>query len=259
MNRLLFLSTILMISLSLSSCHNFEGPTGPKLKGNLVGWTFLSGQRSETMESHSGVKISIEGTQYETSTDLYGYWELSDINAGTYNLIMSKTGYNTYKEFGYGITGNGTAYFNQKTLRQVPNGTIEDFTATFEDSLEGESYGAIMISGRYLRSSDEYYIPSRVYISIFLGLDSTLSGLPDQHEISRSAAVQWHDSTFTAIYHYSDAIESGDIQVSNGYYLIAYPKWSRGPRYYDPTINQNVQWPLGKESNVIFVDIPIEG
>ncbi|MBN2191733.1 MAG: carboxypeptidase regulatory-like domain-containing protein [Polyangiaceae bacterium] len=42
---------------------------------------------------HSGTAVELVGTGFRTTTDARGAWELADVTAGTYNLLLSRDGY----------------------------------------------------------------------------------------------------------------------------------------------------------------------
>src|SRR4051812_10340194 len=66
--------------------------------GNVKGTVKLFDSNGVAISDASGVKISLEGTNYSTLSASNGSWELTNVPAGTYtSLVYSKPGFPTYK------------------------------------------------------------------------------------------------------------------------------------------------------------------
>lgn len=106
------------------------------LKGNIVGFVNLVNETGNEVEDKSGVNISIEGLTSSANTNEDGRFELSNVPAGTYNIIYNKTGYGSYKRFSFQfIGGNVPAMLYETTLYEQPKIDIQSLDISFDDNI----------------------------------------------------------------------------------------------------------------------------
>ncbi|MEA1899020.1 MAG: carboxypeptidase-like regulatory domain-containing protein [Bacteroidota bacterium] len=117
------------------------------LKGNIVGFVNLVDETGNEVEDKSGANVSIEGLTSSANTNENGRFELSNVPAGTYNIIYNKTGYGSYKRFSFQfIGGNIPAMLYETTLYEQPKIEIQSLDISFNDNV-------INISGKITETS----------------------------------------------------------------------------------------------------------
>ncbi|HLP71933.1 MAG TPA: carboxypeptidase-like regulatory domain-containing protein [Bacteroidales bacterium] len=88
-----------VVCIFLSSCQ--KETLLPDLKGSLVGYVYTFDEFSNQLEDRSDVLVTARGLKdYTAYTDKAGRFELTGLPTGTYELILSKPGFGTMKQFG---------------------------------------------------------------------------------------------------------------------------------------------------------------
>jgi hypothetical protein len=121
----LFLAVFLLIvSIIFNGCDKdnvINNENGFFIGGNIV----LMSEHGTPITDRSGVKVYIEGTNYESFTDQSGNWKIYNVPAGTYNIVAEKTnfGYNKFINFEY--LGNANSNNFGQTLISSPTYLID--------------------------------------------------------------------------------------------------------------------------------------
>lgn len=103
-------------------------------QGNIVGFVNLIDNNGYESKDISGVSISIEGTSHSAVTNENGRFTLTDIEAGTYNLIYEKTGYGTSKLLSYQFVGGGEpAFVDVQNIYALPTVEILNLDMAYTD------------------------------------------------------------------------------------------------------------------------------
>jgi hypothetical protein len=84
----------LVLCLVMNSCSESTGVSSLP-SGTLVGTTHLL-ELDSILPDHSGIQVSIDGTNLSTVTDAEGAWRIDNVPTRTLNIRMSKEGYGTY-------------------------------------------------------------------------------------------------------------------------------------------------------------------
>ena len=77
----------------------------------------------------SGVRVNIVGTAFSTTSDANGKWILTDIPVGTYDINLTKAGFDTTTIFDVVFAANGTLPLETYTLYQKPTAAFISLTA----------------------------------------------------------------------------------------------------------------------------------
>ncbi len=87
----------------------------------------------------NGATISIEGTSFQSTSNTNGIWQLNNIPAGIYNIIITKPGFDTSLTTQYQFSGAGTQFLEGEVIQAVPfdSVTILSVTAIKNDSING--------------------------------------------------------------------------------------------------------------------------
>ena len=123
---LLFAFISLLLITSCSDNNNNIAGSDP---GTIIGKVNLNDEYGTALPDFSGVNISIKGTKYSTTSDAAGKWTLANVEAGTYDIIFNKPGYDSLLIFAYSFAGNGTALLNpQFSLNTTGVNNIDGLT-----------------------------------------------------------------------------------------------------------------------------------
>ena len=125
---------IINVLIFLLGCKKSE--EGIFLKGNIVGFVHLTDENGKVVEDKSGVNVSIEGLTNSANTNEIGRFELTNVPAGTYNLIYSKTGYGIQKIFSFQFIGGNipALLYGNTTLYEQPNIEIQNLAISYKNN-----------------------------------------------------------------------------------------------------------------------------
>lgn len=165
--KLLTVSAIVL----LFACKGKDGEQGPSgiLKGDAIGYLNVYDENGASLSNKAGVTVTVEGSSPVVSavSDSTGKYTLKDLSQGTYDLSFSKSGYGTYKKFGYSFTGGSkptySTYGGIAAVSTVNPGT----TLTLDTSLSS----FITVSGKISGS-----FTGNKMIRGFLSTSSNVSG-----------------------------------------------------------------------------------
>ncbi|MGQ1945471.1 hypothetical protein ACT3CD_00035 [Geofilum sp. OHC36d9] len=102
--------------------------------GEIIGFVNLIDNNGVEIEDKSSVKVSIEGSGNSVITDEDGRFELTNVKAGTYNIIYDKADYGLYKLFSYQfIGGDVPAFIDIKELYELPNVEFVNLDMAYTD------------------------------------------------------------------------------------------------------------------------------
>ena len=188
------------------------------LEGNIVGFVnHLVDETGNEVEDKSGVNVTIEGLTSSAITNEDGRFELSNVRAGTYNIIYKKTGYGSLKIFGFQfIGGNIPAMLYETTLYEQPKIDIQSLDISF--------------NGNIINITGEITEPNYFSVQIFINDSSNVS---NENYDYASARYSYSDWTYTQ---FSQNIYLNETPYSQGdkVYLVIYfinPNEESG--YYD--------------------------
>src|SRR6476469_5708495 len=96
----------------LASCSSSSGPiTNVTLStGTMDGQMFLKDRQCNILPS-DGISVTFIGTSLKALTDTNGFWSVSGIPAGYYDITFSKPGFATAKWFDIEFAGADTLHF----------------------------------------------------------------------------------------------------------------------------------------------------
>lgn len=194
----------------------------PPLPGNIEGHVALFTENEVLINDSSGVKVRLEGIgpAQEVLTDSKGYWAFKDIPSGTYNIILSKDGYATYKLLSVTHAGGSVAtvpYMNvlsifKLTTSVITDATVETLPGYIGASATGDpNKNTIAFIGRSGSNSPQTYL--RYYI----------------RQISVSRYL------FTYAQYYAWGFKSGE-EISIKFYGTMLYEYT----YYDPSLNKTI-------------------
>ena len=239
--------TVLILSAILPGCDSDgpQGPAGPNLTGDLIGFVSLSDLSGIQSQDRSGVTVAVEGTGISAVTDSSGRWMLRNLPMGTYDIAFSKTGYGTKKSIGYQFVGGGQASYGTTSLSQLPGFTVTGLTATpsgDDITLSFAITGALPAANRHIR--------------IFVGTSAAISSDPKNY---RFVILGILGSTSTALSGSlpSQWFHSYGIPAGQTAYLIAYAEGYDSGAYIDPETGRNWYPNLNPiPSNIDTVAVP---
>jgi len=113
--RNLIITCFLVIILFCCGCK--DSTTSPGIDGTMIG--YVVAHDTVGPSNNSGVKISLEGTNYSTLSDSSGRWEMTNIPPGTYTIAFTKDNYATEKTIAYKFAGNGTDFLYTQNIYAI--------------------------------------------------------------------------------------------------------------------------------------------
>ncbi len=155
-----FLSGILALVL-LGACKSSTTVVENDL-GTFHGNVALVNASGDTLTNYSGATIQIQGTQFQATSAANGDWQIDNVPAGIYNILLTKPGFDTLVIPQYQFSGAGTSFFESTAIQAIPmdslaftiTNTGSKFSNGFDshgDSIYGYA-GTLTMSGRVFGS-----------------------------------------------------------------------------------------------------------
>lgn len=129
---------VLLISLIAVSCKKDNTPYPVITLGNISGSVALFNERNNQLPSSQGMKVSIDGTAFSTTTADNGSYSFTGVPNDVYTITFTKEGFGTYKLIGYAHTASGstTSVVPLKSLGQLSTTTVVGhFVNVYGDSV----------------------------------------------------------------------------------------------------------------------------
>lgn len=123
-------------------------------RGSIAGVAILEGA-----SNHSGILISIEGTNYTAITNSNGNYLIQGIPVGRYNLMASKSGYDDATVSGVVVNTNKTTNLSPITLNFIP----------------GEIRGVALKKDKTNHANIHVYLEGHSYLDAFTDLDGNFT------------------------------------------------------------------------------------
>jgi hypothetical protein len=118
MKNKLILSSILALTL-LGACKDSTTIVENEV-GIIRGTVTLFDINGSALPDRSGAIISIQGTSYQTASQSNGDFQLNNIPAGIYTVIVTKPDYDTELTSSYQFSGAGTQFLQGEVIQAVP-------------------------------------------------------------------------------------------------------------------------------------------
>jgi len=223
-----YLILLLASAVLLSGCKDEPGPAGPTLTGNIAGKIFLYKDNELHFADESGVKVSIEENNISTITKSDGTWQLSNVSAGIYTLVFSKTGFITGKYYNVQFVGGGTLYWNYVYVSQIPNVRVSQL------EIKPSS------------TSNNFYIQGKISSADSLYRDVAIFFSKEPITISGTLAYLFEESTYLQ----PDSTSINDDFTITDYYKNYY-SLSKGEKLYAISCAMPRTGPFGEYNPVL--------
>lgn len=242
-------STFLLggVLLLIGSCEGPIGPEGPLQTGDLLGKVETFDEFGEPFQDHSGVEVSIEGTDplITTVTDKEGNYLVTGLNTGTYNLIFTKSGHQTKKLFSLRFIGGEVTTFVQASIRlsQISSTVINDLkvSITKKNNPDPTKYDMVEVIHNISPPSTQQR-PRQ--LTVFLSPNKDISVKNYEHKLSLGTTSD------------TDVIRIDKLPPGATYYAIMYPIPALCSPYYDPSTDAFDYSCYGTPSKVVAFQVP---
>jgi hypothetical protein len=126
MKNLLAVLFALSVITSFAGCRDDEDPASTlgstgKISGTVA---LFESEDLSRLSDASGATVSVEGTTLSTITGSSGQWEIPDLPAGIYNIIISKPGFDTSRLLKHRALGVGHYFFDSVGIFTLPEGKV---------------------------------------------------------------------------------------------------------------------------------------
>ena len=167
----------LVVLAALSGCSSSSSPSSTTSPGSLSGIVSLgrevSGSSPMRYVNSSGVTVSLDGTSISTQTDSSGYWKLTNVAGGNYDVTITKPGFGLTRIYGVYIGGPGTAFIPRIALGEIPPNAPQLVSAEIKTivwSDTGKQHQRDDLQIRWTSSYDRNYSG----LSVFLDKEATV-------------------------------------------------------------------------------------
>ncbi|HWF45111.1 MAG TPA: hypothetical protein VG537_10760, partial [Candidatus Kapabacteria bacterium] len=131
------------------------------LRGNLT----LVNVNGDTLSNYAGATVQVEGTSFHAMSNATGDWQIDNVPAGIYNLLLTKQGFDTLIIPQYQFSGAGTSFVIGNAIQEVPmDSLVFSITNTIESTYSDSSYLGLLTMTGELAGSDSL-IEARLHIA----------------------------------------------------------------------------------------------
>ncbi len=245
----LFPSLLIALMPGCDSLKGPEGPPGPVLTGDLVGYAYLRNIDGRSPNDYSGITVTAEGTGVSAVTSADGRWVLSSLRTGTYTLAFSKSLYGSPKYIGFQFVGGEPTWFGSMYVYLVPMCTVTGFSATV-------SSGNVNLSGSLAGSVPVSYLSIR----FFMGATASVSSDPSTY-VKTVNYISYISSTTFALTVTLSSLLTSSFSSGQTVYLVAYTEnaYASGSSASYPDLPTGRNWYPNLNptpSNVVSIVVP---
>jgi hypothetical protein len=242
---IMFLFLVIANSCTKVGPEGPEGPSGPAgsaLSGSLVGFVTLYDEFGVAVADKSGVTVTVDGylPALTATTNSAGKYQIDNLQAGTYDLVFTKTGYATYKSLGFSFVGGVKPRLFYATLAQQSN--------TLLTNLVGSIFSTTTMT---LSCTVAPAIPAGYYriIRFYFGKTNTVSST---NYITTSAT-----SSSTTSYSANRSFDKMNYPTGTTLYVIAYGESNYTYGYPDLTTGLTIYTTINSTpSNIVSIVVP---
>ena len=145
--KIKFFLSILFGVAFLASCKNntiVENTNVGSFRGNVA----LLNAEGDTLSNYSGATAHIEGTAFQATSNAAGDWEIDNVPAGIYNIMLTKPGFDTLIIPNYQFSGAGVSFVMSTAIQSLPlDSLVFTLINTTQDSTTGYYLGLLTIRG----------------------------------------------------------------------------------------------------------------
>jgi hypothetical protein len=148
MNKKPLLSALLALSL-LCACKGTTTIVENNV-GSFHGNVALVSAIGDTLSNYAGTTIQIQGTAFQATSIANGDWQIDNVPAGIYNILMTKPGFDTLIIPQYQFSGAGTSFLVGNAIQALPmDSLVFSLTNTIENNYGDSGYLALLtITGK---------------------------------------------------------------------------------------------------------------
>jgi len=241
LKKLSVIAVAMFLVVSTQCSKGPTGPAGPQLTGKMTGFAVLVDANGNQPAAKSSIIVSIDSTTKQATTDANGYWYITGVETGTYDLTFSKAGYATTRLVQVQFTGGaidsgkdvGTVYlcappsFSVKTLSKLSTLRSDSTTVHLGVQLTDST-----VSGPYS--------PYRVFL--FFG-NSSVSSSPSNYQSVATYAMSFHNGVDTTTIKLTPAtFAAAGFAAGDSVSVVAYVA-NVGPNnssYLDPATGKTI-------------------
>ncbi len=110
----LFLA-LTLLGACKSSTTVVENDLG-SFRGNIA----LIDPNGDTLPNYADAIVQVQGTQYQATSSANGDWEIDNVPAGIYNIVFTKTGFDTLVIPQFQFSGAGTTFLMSNAIQKIP-------------------------------------------------------------------------------------------------------------------------------------------
>ena len=248
----LLISALAIVAIAFTSCTK-EGPEGPAgkdatLKGSIIGYVKLYDEFGKEITDKSGVNVTIDGASpaVTATTDATGKFTVNNLPTGTYDIIVSKTGYATDKSMGFPFVGGVKPIYENYNLSQISNTVVSEL-----DTLLKEEWGNVRTYLTY-KLTNPNAVNKKVRFRLFMSTDPNVSST--NYILNTTYGVDKVGNGESSFY-----VNYDEFPVGTKIYMVAYGESENYSTLYDYATGKHTYITLNAtKSNVISYTRPAD-
>ncbi len=249
--------SLMIFALYLTGCKCDD--CGVQLNpGTLQGYIVLNDTNGYRYSDRSGVQVSIDSTSYSTITDSLGWWQIANVQPGTYDISVTKSGFGYSKVKEFQFVGDGEVTLPYIHLANPPTFPLQIYSVEITTSkinvdvkalsIDYSAKGALLVVSTDSITSptnNSNMIVSHYRLISFDPVNQTK--LPIRVDHLNERGFRSGEKVFVRAYGLGDF----DLMYPNQYPDIQFPS-----RYFDPRSQQYICTAVGPESNIVSFIVP---
>jgi hypothetical protein len=246
MRRLSYL-LIVDIVFMLLSCDE-DNLTENRDRGTIAGEVLTYSELYSRLTGFQGVTVFLENTEFKSTSDEFGKWEIENVPQGKYNIRFEKEGCSPWLEGEYEFNGDGTSYVDTVILLKLPTFEITNYVI---NAVEDTVKIYCEVTDSLLNSPDWHYL------SYVIGKTSNVDINENNFLYSSEASIKKYSNT-TTIYIRKSVLEYYNIFSGDKVFVKIYPTdYGFHRTYYDPTLGHKISVDINQETaKTVEITVP---
>jgi len=133
--------------------------------GTFIGNVALVDVRGGTLPNYAGATVQIQGTSFQTKSNDTGGWEIDNVPAGIYNIILTKPGFDTLVIPQYQFRGVGTSFIMNSGIQALPMDSLVFTVSSLVEDSTSAGYVILLTASGGVSGPDSLVLSNGIWVA----------------------------------------------------------------------------------------------
>jgi len=157
----IFVAVALLGSCKSSTSTGESTAVTGTFKGNVA----LVDARGDTLSNYTGATVNIEGTSFHATSNATGDWEIDNVPAGVYNIILTKPGFDTLVIPQYEFKGVGTSFILSSGIQALPMDSLVFTVSSLIEDSTSDGYLILLTASGGVSGPDSLFLSNGIWVA----------------------------------------------------------------------------------------------